>query len=103
MIEQHNKAAIEIHKINLIIRKSLASLFINFSIIKIISLYLLVSFNEILIKFYLAQVILLPIICGFGLTYLFTLQIKSAHQPIKTFHSIVCNYKMDLKLKLKVS
>ena len=46
---------------------------------------------------------LFTLVIGFAGCYLLTLQIKSAHQPLKTVHSIVCKYKMDLGLKLKVS
>ena len=102
LIDQHNQVAIEIHKMNLMIR-FLVFLFVNFSVIKIISLYLLVNFNDFIIKLFLIQSNLIILTCGFGSSYLFTRQIKAAHQPLKTAHSIVCKYKItNLQSKLKV-
>ena len=103
LIYQHNLVAIQIQKINSIFGKSLATLFINFSIIKIISLYLLVNFNEFLIQLFLANLILITLVFGYGITYLFTLQIKSAHKSLNTFHSVVCKYRIRLPIRLKVS
>ena len=103
MIYQHNLVAIEIQKINSMFGKSLASLFVNFSIIKIISLYLLVNFNEFFIQLFLITLILITLVFGYGITYLFTLQIKSAHKSLNIFHSIVCKYRIRLSTRLKVS
>ena len=103
LIDQHNKAAIEIDNINLIIRRSIASLFINISIIKIISLYLLVNWNHFMIKILLSFIFFIIVTFSFGVCYMFTLQIKSAHQSQKTIYSIVCKYKLKLRFKLKVS
>ena len=103
LIDQHNISAIEIYKINLMIRKSLAAVFVSFAIFKIISFYLLFNFNEFIIRLFLIQFTFLIISFGFGGCYLFTRQIKSAHKPLKTVHSIFCKYEMDLSLKVKVS
>ena len=102
LIDQHNQVAIEIHKMNLI-RRVLVSLFVNFSIVKIISLYLLVNFNDFITKLFLIQSNLILLISGFGDSYSFMRQIKATHQPLKTAHSIVCKYKItNLQSKLKV-
>ena len=103
LIQQHNQHAIQIHKINLIIRRSLAFGFVHFSIFKIISLYLLININELIIKVYLILIIFILFIFGFDTCYLFTRQIKSAHKPLKTVYSIICKNKMSLSLKLKVN
>ena len=103
LIDQHNKASIEIDNINLIIRRSIASLFINISIVKIMSLYLLVNWNQFIIKILLSFIFFIIVTFSFGVCYIFTLQIKSAHQPQKTIYSIVCKYKLNLRFKLKVS
>lgn len=71
LINQHKLLAIEVHKTNLMLR-FLASLFINFSIMKIILLYLLINSNEFIIKLFLIQSNILIIISGFGGSYLFT-------------------------------
>ena len=103
LIHEHNLAAIEIHKVNLIIRRTTACLFLTFAIMKIISLYLMVNINEFFMKMFLLIFDLFMLTFGFAGCYLPTLQIKSAHQPLKTVHSIVCKYKTSLRLKLKVS
>ena len=103
IVERHNLAAIEIHKINLIVRRSTACLFINFSFIKITILYLIINVNKFFLKFILIQTFIVIVTFMFGVTYLLTQQIKSAHQPLNTVHSIVCKYKMNLRVKLKVS
>ena len=103
LIDQHNQAAIQIEKINLIIRRSLASAFVNISIIKIISLYLSVQFNQFITKCLLAFIIIVTLTFSSGACYMFTLQIKSAHQPLKSIYSIVCKYKLNLRVKLKVN
>ena len=103
LINEHNLAATEIYKINLIGRRSVACVFITFAIMKIISLYLLVNFNGLFIKLFLIQFNFFVLLFGFAGCYLFARQIKSAHRPLKTIHSIVCKYKMNLRFKLKVS
>ena len=103
LIHEHNLASIEIHKLNLIIRRSVGCIFITFAMIKIISLYLMVNSNEFFIKLFFVQFNFFMLISGFTLSYLFSLQIKSAHQSLKIVHSIICKCKMKLRLKLKVS
>ena len=103
LINEHNLAAIEIHKINLVGRRSIACVFIAFAMMKIVSLYLLVNFNGLFIRLFLMQFNFIVLLSGFASSYLFARQIKLAHQPLKTIHSIVCKYKMNLRFKLKVS
>ena len=103
LINEHNLAAIEIHKCNLIFRRTVGCVFITFAMMKIISLYLIVHFNGFFIKMFLMQFNFITLIFGFAGSYLLTLQIKSAHQSLKTVYSFVCKYEMDLRLKLKVS
>ena len=55
LIHEHNLTAIEIHKFNLMVRRSVGCLFITFAMIKIISLYLMVNINEFFIKLFLIQ------------------------------------------------
>ena len=103
LIDQHNLAAIEIHKFNLMVRRSVGFIFVTLAIIKIVSFYLMLNLNEFFIKLYLIILNFFILSIGFGYSFLFTRQIKSAHQPLKTLRSIVCKYRMNLKLKLKAS
>ena len=41
LIDEHNELAVEIHKLSMMMRRSVASCFINFSFMKIVSLYLM--------------------------------------------------------------
>ena len=50
LIHEHNLAVIEIHKMNLI---AIGCFYITFAMMKIMSLYLLVNFNEFFIKLFL--------------------------------------------------
>ena len=50
LILQHNKVALEIHNINMMIRRTGASIFISFSLIKIISLYVMLYTKDPLMK-----------------------------------------------------
>lgn len=103
LIHEHSLKATEIHKFNLIIRRTIGCFFISYSIGIIMALYLLVNSNEFIIKLLLIEGNLVALIFGFSICYLLTLLIKSAHQPLNTVRSIVCKYKTNLRLKLKVS
>ena len=103
LIHEHNSLTIEIHKLNLMMRRLAAALFSVVSVIKIISLYLMFDMDNIFIKISLINFFIIFFFFGFALSYLFTLQIKSAHSGFKMIHSILCNYKMRLSFKFKVS
>ena len=105
LIYEHNLASIEIDKINLLMRRTAACIFIVFSFVKIISLYLFIYSNDIIIRFVLINSVVIFVIFGYALSYFFSLQIKSAHQSYKTIHLIVCKYKMRFypKIKVKIS
>ena len=103
LIKQHNLVSIEMNEINLLFRRTAAFIFIVFSFIKIISLYLMMHSNDIIFTIILVNVVVLFLIFGLGLSCLFSLQIKSAHQSYQTIHSIICKYKMRFYLKIKVS
>lgn len=102
LIYEHNSLSIEIHKLNLMLNRWAAAMFIAFSTIKINALYLLFKFDNIYIKFILANFFLVFFILSFLLSYLFTLQIKSAHQSYNLINSILSKFNMKLKFRLKV-
>lgn len=103
LIHEHNSLSIEIYKLNLMMRRLAAALFSVFSVIKIISLYLMINMDNIFIRINLINFFVIFFIFGFALSYLFTLQIKSAHNGLEMIYSILCNYKMRLSFKFKVS
>ena len=104
LVNQHNQVSIEVWKTNLFIRRSTAAIFVVFSLIKIISLYLAINLNDDLFRFFY-KCNFFPLICTVQLltTFIFSSQIKSAHQSYKTVNSIVCKFKMRLPIKLKVN
>ena len=103
LIKEHNLASIQIKEINLLFRRTVAFIFITFSFIKIVSFYLIMHSNDIILNIVLVNAVVFFLIFGFGVSYLFSLQIKSAHQSYQTIHSIVCKYKMRFYFKMKVS
>ena len=102
LIHGHNLISIEIHKLNLLLRRTAALIFIMFSFIKIVSLYIMINTNNHLMKILVTNVFVSFFIFGFGLTYLFSLQIKSAHKCHKIIHSVICTHTMRPSFKLKV-
>ena len=102
LINQHNQTSIEIYKINMTFRRTAASIFISYTFIKIISLYLVMNLNNILIKIITVNAFVLAFICGFGISFLFSQQINSAKKSYNFIHSIICSHKMHLPIKFKV-
>ena len=101
LIDEHNQVSIEVHKLNMMIRYSVAAMFIYFSFGKIIPLYLMLTTKNALIKLIAINLVADFFILVLALSYLFSLQINSAHQSLKLIH-LVCRYKMRTTLRLKV-
>ena len=103
MIVEHNTVSIEIHKLNLVLRRSQGVMSMVLSTVRIIILHLLIRFNNnIFLNMMLSIAFCILVVFGFALSYLLTLQIKSAHQSDKLINSILIKSKMRFKLKLKV-
>ena len=75
----------------------------NSSVTKAVSLYALIHNEDSLLIAWILLIFIMYTIFGFGLSYLLTQQIKSAHQSYKIIHSIICKHKMKLQNRLKVS
>lgn len=103
LLNDHNQAAIEIHKMNLIMRRTAATMFITFSLLKIISLYLILLIKNFCMKILLANIFVIFFFFGFILTYLYSRQINPAHQSLRFVYSVVCRYKMCLRMRIKVN
>ena len=102
LIYQHNKLGLEIYIINMIVRRIAAMLFLSISFILIVTIYLSIHMKDNLLRIFIINMVLIFFICGFLLTYIFSLQIKSAHQSYQLIHSIVCKYKMRFRIRIKV-
>ena len=102
LIHEHNSLAIEIQKCNLMLRRTVAIMFIGFSLNKIITLYVAIYLKHTLIRILAVNVFILLFIFGIGISILYSLQIYSSQSSYKIIHSIVCNCKMSIRLRLQV-
>ena len=103
LIEEHKSVSNEIHKVNLMLRRSVGAMFIALSMNRVNTLYVLINFeNNIFVVLMLSITSFLIFTFGFGLTYLFSHQIKSAHQNYKLIYSILCKFNMKLRFRFKV-
>ena len=104
MIEEYKIVSNEIDKLNLMLRQSAGVMTLSVSTGRIIILLKVIYFNG---NFFVSLLLLvefcLLFFFGFGLTYLFSRQIKSAHQSYKLIYSILSRSKMRLQFKLKVA
>ena len=98
----HNQLAIEIDKFNLIFRRLAAAFFITISLIKIMTLFLMINIKHFIAKLIVINGLFLIFFFGFGISILFSLQIKSAQNSYKIIHSIICKRKIRLPLKFKL-
>lgn len=103
LIKQHHKATEEINKMNLNQRRRTACDFVAFSLVKIITLYLFMYTKNIMIRGFAINVFAIFVIHAFGLSFVYSLQIESAHQGYKFIHSVICKHKMKLSLRMKVN
>lgn len=103
IIYKHNKLAIEVHEMNLMVRRTVAGLFINLTIIKIISLHLMFTTKDFFIKSLAINVFLVVSLFCMAISFLLSQQIQSAHQSLQLMHFVVCKYKMKIIFKLKAN
>ena len=103
LMDEHNKLAIEVDKFNLIKRRIAGMMFVCYAFVKIITLYLIIELkHDFLARMLMSNIFFMIFNFGFGLSYLYSQQIESAHQSYKLIHSIVCKYKMNFPLRIKV-
>ena len=103
LFEEHKSVANQIHKLNSMLRRSAGVIAIELSTGRMMILYLLINYNNnFFVKLMLFNAFFIMLIFGFGLTYLFSRQIKSAHQSDKLIYSILCRFNMRLQFKFKV-
>ena len=104
LIKEHKSVSDEIHKLNSMFRQSTGLMAITLSTFRTIILFLLINFNHnIFISMMFTGGFIMTFVFGFGLSYLFSRQIKSAHQSDKLIYSILCRFKMRFKFRFKVT
>ena len=77
-------------------------MFISFALIKITTIYLTIFMKHTFTRILVCNVFIIIFVFGFGSNILFSYQINSAGSNYKIIHSVICNYKMSVRLKLKV-
>lgn len=103
LVKEHNRVSSEVNQFNMMNRRSTATMFLILSLIKIVSLYLIINIKDVLTKVVVTNVFIMAFMFGFGLSYLFSMQIISAHQSHKQVYLILSNYKMKPFIRLKVN
>ena len=102
LICEHNLASIQINKINLMLNRSAAAWFFILAVIKIVSLYLMINIENIFLVFAQIGILINCFVFAFGLSYLFSRQIKSAHKSHNLIVSSACQLKMRVPFRIKV-
>ena len=102
LIYKHNQMSIEIHIFNMILRRIAAMIFLSLSLVLIITIYLAIHMKDNLLRIFIINMFLCFFIFGFVLTYVFALQIESAHQSYQLIHSLICKFKMRYIIRIKV-
>ena len=103
LINEHNSLSIEMNKLNLHFRRSTAIVFIVTASVKIVTLYLTIYMKHYLVRILAFNAFIWAFIFGFAMSIVFSQQIHLAQNSYKNIHSIVCNYRMRLHLKLQVN
>ena len=75
LINEHNEVAVKVDKLNMMVRRTFASTFIHFSLMKIVSLYLMFNTKNFIMKILSINVFALYFVFGFTITYLLSHQI----------------------------
>ena len=86
LIRKHNQLALEVNRMNILLGRTAAVFFITLSLIKIISLYLMIHMKHLLLRILVINVFVSFFFFGFGMSLAFSLQIKSAHKSIKLIY-----------------
>lgn len=102
IINEHNLIAIEVHKLNLFIRRLVAVYFIASSLFKIMFLYLSIHSKEFMHQISWGYLFLIYNFLGFFISYGMQLQTKSGHKSYKLIYSFLATKRMNLSMKLKV-
>lgn len=103
LINEHNYLSNEIAKLNLFVRKSLATHFIAWVMLVHLFAYLVIKSHKFIYKFAWSVVSFGHFIIVFGLSYLFPLTSISAHQSYDKIFSILIDRKINFRVRLKVT
>lgn len=101
LIKHHNLLSVEIHKLNLFIRRTVGLLFIGLSLFQILPLHLILETRDLYEKLFFSQYAISGVLFGFGPALLLSMQIQSAHRPSKYIYSLLAK-ELPFHIKWKV-
>ena len=102
MIYEDNFLSTSVDFVNLVLRKTIAVLYLFMSLMKIVSLYLMIKSKDIYFFIQAANIFICFFIFGFALSNLFSQQVKAAHK-CKLIYPVICKYTMRLSLRIEVN
>ena len=103
IFREHNLIAIQVDKLNLFIRRTIAVYFIVSSLFKITFLHLAIHSYQFHLQSFWGFIFAMHNLLGFCISYGMQLQTKSAHQSHKLIYSFLATKRMNLSLRLKVT
>ena len=90
LIKRHDQRANQLNLVNLMFRRTIAVFWVSITLMQMIPLNIFLEENQFLLyKFLYFVYILCVFIFGFGVSVLFSWQIKSAHRPTKSCYKIL--------------
>ena len=102
-IYEHYNLSNQINNLNTMLNGAAFGFFASFSVIQMLLLNIIIKQTNLYIQIVFANLLFFTILCCLGASYLFSMQINSAHKPYKILFSIVAKHKVDIRLKLKVN
>ena len=89
MVKRHDQRANQLNLVNLMTRRSIALFWVSIALLQVIPLNIYLEEQLLFYKFFYFLYILGVIGFGFGVSVLFSWQIKSAHRPAKSCYKIL--------------
>ena len=106
LIGIHDLKAEEIQQMNQFFRKTLLLLFIFLALVQTIPLHLYIESDQLIYQIIFLVFLLIAMIFGFGVVFVLSMQIRSAHKPSKMIYCVFSrklhHHKINLHFKFKV-
>ena len=71
LIHEHNELAVEVNNMSMMMRRTIALTFLNLSLTKIVTLYLMFNTKDLVLKFFAINAFVLYFVFGMLLSYFF--------------------------------
>ena len=106
LIGMHNQRAKQIEQMNEFVRRTLLLLFIFLAFVQTIPLHLYIESDQLIYQIIFLVFLLIAMIFGFGVVFVLSMQIRSAHKPSKMIYCVFNRklhlHKINLYFKFKV-